>query len=103
MSNFRNFNRHECLDERMFNKFSTVKRDICDWAVCDDVKISELENQLFGVWDGYLYDGLIERCEKLGVPTFLIYRLEEVVDHIEKYLENNGVITKNEVDSINLK
>ena len=103
MSNFRNFNRHECFNHRIADKFSTVKRDIRDWAVCDDVEIPTLENQLFGLWDGYLYDGLIERCESLGVPKFLIYRLEDVVNHVEKYLENNGEIKENEVHSINLR
>ena len=103
MSNFRNFNRHECFNERMFNNFSTVKKDICDWAVCEKIEIDILKNQLFGMWDGYLYDGLIERCENFNVPKFLIYRLEDVVNHVEKFMENCGEIKENEVNSINLR
>jgi hypothetical protein len=85
MSNYKRFNRHECFNEKMFNEFSTVKKDICDWAVCADIEIPTLENQLFGIWDGYLYDGLDKACEFFGVPMFLIYRLKNVVTAIEKH------------------
>jgi hypothetical protein len=98
MKNYKNFNRHECFDKKMFNYFSTVKKDIVDWAMFEEVRISSFENTLFGIWDGYLYDGLIETAKELGVPEFLVYRLEKVVKHIEEFAS----ISEEEVTNINL-
>lgn len=103
MSNFKNFNRHECFDERWTHYFSTVKSDIKEWALFEDVSIRSLENQLFGLWDGYLYDGLTETAKGLGVPEFLSYRLGQVVKHIETFIQHNGGITEEEVTNINLR
>jgi hypothetical protein len=86
----------------MFNYFSAVKKDIRDWAMFEEVRISSLENSLFGIWDGFLYDGLTEKARELGVPEFLVYRLERVVNHIEKYMENGGELHEDDIHTINL-
>ena len=104
MSNFRNFNRYKCFNEYRHKSHSRLIEDVSDWAMWEEgVKFKNpVVNKLYGIWDGFLYDGLVEEARELGVPEFLCARLTDIVNHIEKYMAEGGEINENEAHAINL-
>ena len=99
---YRNFNRHKCFDKEMFHYYSRVKSDIIDYLDWEEIRAKRLVNCLYGMWDGFLYDGLVDMAKEAGIPKFLVYRLERVIKFVEEYMANGGEITENEAHAINL-
>jgi hypothetical protein len=78
MKGFKNFNRHDLFT---IEDHDTV-RDVIDQV---DFLTS---NELYGLFDGYLYDGLIKRVEEAGGSN--LQALKELVDRIEKHINVHG-------------
>jgi len=69
MSNFTKFNRHETMNSDTLTEIMSIKRSL--WTR-EDIKFetSTLENWLFGLMDGYLYENLILEAQKLPVDLY---------------------------------
>ena len=78
MKGFKNFNRHDLFT---IEDHDTV-RDVIDQV---DFLSS---NELYGLFDGYLYDGLIKRVEEAGGSN--LQALKELVDRIEEHINVHG-------------
>jgi hypothetical protein len=97
MKAYKNFNRHECFNEETFDIFSSVFR-----RIRRSVDNPSLENKLYGIYDGFLYDGLVEKAKAAGADESDVELLSAVVDYIEAWIEIKGELSENEVHCINL-
>lgn len=86
---FKRFNRHELFDEFLTEYHSiTIQRATAYiWDTQKEV-LSELENLLCGIWDGYLYDELLTKA--LILPKEDYRRVEDIVQLINEHIEQNG-------------
>jgi hypothetical protein len=51
---------------------------------------NNVTNMLSGIWDGYLYDSLLEDAKEMGLPFEDICRIESTIDLIKEYVNING-------------
>ena len=74
MSKHTRFNRHESMSSTTRNEIMNIKSELYR----EDIKhsTSTLENMLFGLFDGFLYENLILEAQKL--PQDLFERVREV-------------------------
>lgn len=80
MKGFKNFNRHDLFT---IEDHDTVR------TVIDQVDFLS-SNELYGLFDGYLYDGLIKQVEEAGVAREDLQALKELVDRIEEHINVHG-------------
>jgi|SaaInl0LU_22_DNA_1037365.scaffolds.fasta_scaffold05757_4 hypothetical protein len=87
--NYKRFNRHELFDKFLMEYHSTTIKRATDyiWETQKEV-MTELENLLCGIWDGYLYDELLTKA--LILPTEDYRRVEDIVQLINEHIESNG-------------
>ena len=87
--NHKRFNRHEVFDTFLMEWHSTTIRNVSNyiWETNGEV-MSELENMLCGIWDGYLYDELLTKA--LILPKEDYRRIEDTVKIINEHIEVNG-------------
>jgi hypothetical protein len=87
--NFKRFNRHELFDNFLVQYHSTTIKRVTDyiWETQGEV-MSELENLLCGIWDGYLYDELLTKA--LILPKEDYRRVEDIVQLINEHIELKG-------------
>jgi hypothetical protein len=87
--NFKRFNRHELFDAFLMEWHSTTIRNVSNyiWETNGEV-MSELENMLCGIWDGYLYDELLTKA--LILPKEDYRRIEDTVKIINEHIKANG-------------
>lgn len=78
MEGFKNFNRHDLFT---IEDHDTVR------TVIDQVDFIS-SNELYGLFDGYLYDGLIKQVEEAGGSN--LQALKELVDRIEEHINVHG-------------
>ena len=94
--NHKRFNRHEVFDTFLMEWHSTTIRNVSNyiWETQKEVH-SELENMLCGIWDGYLYNNLLETAKQVGLPMEDVRRIESTISVIEEYNESNpNTVTK---------
>ena len=80
MKGFKNFNRHDLFT---IEDHDTVR------TVIDQVDFLT-SNELYGLFDGYLYDGLIEQVEEAGVVREDLQALKDLVGRIEEHINVHG-------------
>ena len=87
--NYKRFNRHELFDKFLMDYHSTTIRLVTDyiWKTNGEV-MSDLENMLCGIWDGYLYDDLLTKA--LILPKEDYRRIEDTVKIINEHIEKVG-------------
>ena len=93
---YKRFNRHELFDSFLMDWHSTTIRNVSNyiWETQKEVH-SELENMLCGIWDGYLYNNLLETAKQVGLPMEDVRRIESTINVIEEYIESNpNTVTK---------
>jgi len=78
MKGFKNFNRHDLFTKEDLDTVMTV---------IDQVDFLS-SNELYGLFDGYLYDGLIKQVEEAGGSN--LQALKDLVDRIEKHINVHG-------------
>jgi len=85
--NYKRFDRHELFDKFLMEYHSTTIKRASDyiWETQKEV-MTELENLLCGIWDGYLYDELLTKA--LILPTEDYRRVEDIVNIINEHLDN---------------
>ena len=86
---YKRFNRHELFDSFLMDQHSTTIKNVTNyiWETQKEVH-SELENMLCGIWDGYLYDGLLTKA--LILPKEDYRRVEDIVQLINEHIEAKG-------------
>lgn len=87
--NFKRFNRHELFDGFLVDFHSTTIKLVSNyiWETNGEV-MSDLENMLCGIWDGFLYDDLLTKV--LILPKEDFRRIEDTVKLINEHIEVNG-------------
>jgi hypothetical protein len=76
MSSYSKFDRHECMGD-------DTRREILSIIAESDFRNWNLTNQLYGLFDGYLYDELLINAEVL--PKALYRRIIKVWAIVSKY------------------
>ena len=86
---YKRFNRHELFDGFLMDYHSTTIKLVRDyiWETQKEV-MSDLENMLCGIWDGYLYDDLLTKA--LILPTEDYRRIQDTVDLINQHIKEKG-------------
>jgi hypothetical protein len=64
------FNRHESMKSETLSEIMDIKRELYREDVKREPGIRSLENMLFGLFDGYLYENLILEAQKLPLDLF---------------------------------
>ena len=75
---YTNFNRHTNMDKETLFEIGDIINDV-RWDCSFD-----LTNELFGLYDGYLYDDILTLAEK-ELETNLYNRIEKVINIVSKY------------------
>lgn len=105
MKNFKNFNRYEAFTEDIFDTFSEFFKNYRSWAFrveSNGKDVGSLTNKIYGIYDGFLYDGLVDEAKELGVPSYEVGLLSAVVDYIHAWIGLKGELSENDVHAINL-
>lgn len=86
---YKRFNRHELFDSFLMDWHSTTIKLVQDyiWETQGAV-MTDLENMLYGIWDGYLYDDLLTKA--LILPTEDYRRIQDTVDLINEHIKEKG-------------
>jgi len=89
MAHYR-FNRHELFSGDHVSEVMSIIRSVGDIAMSDsrnEDNYLELENMLYGLFDGYLYDNVITKAVSLpNVPIELAKRIETIVDKVTQHI-----------------
>ena len=84
------FNRHEVFDKELMEFHSKTIIDAQDDTMeKEDRRINNVVNMLFGIWDGFLYDSLLEESGKKLSPK-IHNRVKYVVSQIALHIDENG-------------
>ena len=75
---YTNFNRHANMDKETLFEIGDIINDV-RWDCSFD-----LTNELFGLYDGYLYDDLLTLAET-ELETTMYNRIEKVINIVSKY------------------
>jgi len=79
------FDRHEIFTADEVTFHSKTIRMAQDYYLSNDQStFNPITNMLNGIWDGYLYDTLITDAIADGIPKTIVYRIEKIVDFINK-------------------
>jgi len=84
------FNRHEIFTAEDHNFHSQTIREVEDFYLNKDANPWLLDtplNNLEGIWDGFLYDGIVEHAQAAGFPAQLVDRIEATVNLIKFKLQ----------------
>lgn len=86
---FKRFNRHELFDAFLVDWHATTIKLVRDfmWETKGEV-MTDLENLLCGIWDGYLYDDLLTEAKVLPIEDYR--RIEDTVQLINEHIKVNG-------------
>jgi hypothetical protein len=75
---YTNFDRHANMDKETLFEIGDILNDV-RWDCSFD-----LTNELFGLYDGYLYDDLLTLAET-ELETTMYNRIEKVINIVSKY------------------
>ena len=85
---YKRFNRHEIFNSEMMSFHSQTIREVEDFFIENDESMfNQLTNMLCGIWDGYLYDNLMDVALEMGIHNGLIDRIEQTIEFIEKNIK----------------
>ena len=85
MKGYKNFDRHN-----LFNVGDmTLVRNLIDKVCMNDNRDDSLHNSLYGLYDGYLYDDLMQRATS-QLPTTDLMDLRKLVEKIKSDISING-------------
>ena len=90
---FYNFNRHEVFNADDLDTVSDVRNALFrgEFEDSDPKVVFEVTNQINGLFDGYLYEDLLNNIGQIeGLDIKLLNKLALLVQKIEKHIEDNG-------------
>lgn len=97
-----NSNPNSAKGYKLFNRHEVFTRSTHDtvWSIRGEVEITEYKNtgefhgdvlnKIMGLFDGYLYDGLLEEVAGIGCSSEVCSELNQVIKFIESHIELNG-------------
>ena len=66
---YTNFNRHESMSKEVFEQIGTLlNEELYKYEITTEQRRS-VTNELFGLYDGYLYESLLSDADKLPDPV----------------------------------
>ena len=89
------FNRHELFSTEDTSEVNDIIRELMfisiDNDLSDDDRYNDLENKLYGLFDGYLYDDVLTTAASIPqIPLELCKRIEVIVDKVVNDILVNG-------------
>jgi len=90
MAGFKNFNRHEAFDDHWMSYHSKTIQQVREWGHYSNVRVSSVINMLCGIWDGYLYDSLLDDAADLNMPAEVYKRIHKTVCKVEDVITQSG-------------
>lgn len=89
--NYQRFNRHEIFNGELMSFHSTTIRNVENflWET-QKTFMNNVTNMLCGIWDGYLYDSLLEEAKAMNLPYEDLVRIETTIKLIEEHITVNG-------------
>jgi hypothetical protein len=81
---YTNFDRHEHMKSETRTEIMNIIRDIVEYE-----RVQRLENMLYGLFDGYLYDEILTISKK-EVSSEIHQRIKKVVEIVKKYPKRLG-------------
>lgn len=88
---YKRFNRYELFNKELMAFHSQTIRNVESflWETKKEFN-NEVTNMLSGIWDGYLYDSLLEDAKALNLPYEDLVRIETTIKLIEEEIEKKG-------------
>jgi len=91
MSNYKNFNRHEVYTSEMRDLQRKIMRKIDETAFETGKSImNPLNNMMYGLYDGYLYNNLLQEAEAFGLDQDSINGIKGLIKAIEIHIALSG-------------
>ena len=88
---FINFNRHEVFTQELMDATSKLIRAVEDSNWEKNQKVScMLQNDCCGLWDGYLYNNLVQKITDFGCSADAISKAQMIVDAVEQHRAAHG-------------
>ena len=89
--NHQRFNRHELFDIELVKFHHKTIRNVENflWET-QKTFMNNVTNMLCGIWDGYLYDSLLEEAKAMNLPYEDIVRIETTIKLIEEHIAVKG-------------
>ena len=89
---YKKFNRHECYSSEMLSMTGEVVRELQDIAIEDETKsmFDMTINQVCGLYDGYLYDNLLQDAIDFGASESTLNKIKGLKKAIEMYIQLYG-------------
>lgn len=89
MYTHKNFNRHDLFNLEMVEDLGAITLELDNVEKFQDVHF-DLQNKLYGLYDGYLYSDLVELAREAEFPNSTVLKLSSLVQRIEDYIAQNG-------------
>ena len=91
MANYQRFDRHQLFDRELMSYHSETINRVQEWCMSNNISFfNSVTNMLSGIWDGYLYDELLDEAKALGLPQEDLWRIEDTIKIIKEDIENYG-------------
>lgn len=88
---YKRFNRHEIFNSELMTFHTRTIRNVEDYCLNNGVQMfNNVTNMLCGIWDGYLYDSLLQEAKEMNLPYEDIVRIETTIKLIEEHIAANG-------------
>lgn len=88
---YKRFNRHEIFNSELMTFHTRTIRNVEDYCLNNGIQMfNSVTNMLSGIWDGYLYDSLLEDAKEMNLPYEDIVRIETTIKLIEEHITANG-------------
>jgi hypothetical protein len=86
-TNYTRFNRANLFNATLNPSINIMKLidDVTEYQIDSGVKNFNVTNYLFGLYDGYLYDELLQLC--VGYPDDICDRVKGVFDMVNQWVE----------------
>lgn len=82
---YKRFNRHEVFNvEDLVNMKNTINN-----LIEKDMIFTELDNKVYGLYDGFLYDGLIDELHQV-LDADIFCNMVKTINKIIDYIKING-------------
>jgi hypothetical protein len=88
---YKRFNRHEVFDAELMTIHSSNIRSVENflWETQKTFH-NNVTNMLCGIWDGYLYDSLLDEVIDMNLPYEVLKNISKTVNVIEEHIAANG-------------
>lgn len=88
---YKKFNRHECYSSEMLSMTGEVVRELQDIAIEQGKSMFDMSiNMTCGLYDGYLYDNLLEEVTNFGATELTLNKVRGLIKAIEMYIQLYG-------------